>query len=177
MDTKQVVEILKKESDSNPASKAALMVFCLRDRPRSTLTLLGLEHRMKAEGFDHSKEEYIPLLKALVAAGIGQLTYADNGSILGIQGVDVTFLSIGEAVFKGKEELEKFKQRKKFKKLPPAPRAKVVPINKSQPELVTKPKSLSIGLQISLNGKLLSIPVPTNFSNEDLSELIGRFKH
>src|SRR6185369_6536291 len=109
IESKLVVEELKKEAETHPASKAALMVFCLRKRPRTTLTLIGLEHKMQREGFTYNKSEFLPLLTAMNSVGIGEFTKDSKGKIVGLEGINVTFKSLGEAVFDDKKQIETFK--------------------------------------------------------------------
>jgi hypothetical protein len=168
MDTKQAYEILKKEQNSNSVSDAVFTMFTERKRPRQTLTLLGIEHRMKLEkGVNFPKEDYIPAIKALAEAGFGELDKDPKGQIVGLKNIKTKLKSIGMVLAGQSKEFETFKARPKFVEF----KVKgVVP----KPKAIAKPFNLSI--QVSVNGKIVHIPVPKELSTQDVAELISRFK-
>ncbi len=173
METKLIVEALKREAEVNPASKAALMVFAVRKRPRSTLTLVGLEHRMQREGFKYEKAQFVSLLTAMANVGIGDPVKDAKGKIVGLKNIHTTFQSIGNAVCGDGQELETFKLRNKFNKIPTPRRPQVIP---KPPSIAETTKGLTVNLEIYINGKSVRIPVPTDLTNEDIMTLISRFK-
>lgn len=176
METKLIIEALKREAEANPASKAALMVFALRERPRSTLTLVGLEHRMQREGFKYAKVDFIPLLTAMANIGIGELTRDRKGAVAGLENIRITFTSLGEAVCGDRKELQTFKLRNKFTRILPPKKPPLTPVSPKDLVFNKVEKSFQVNLEVSINGKLVHIPVPKELTNEDIMTLIGRFK-
>lgn len=162
MTNKEMIDVLKIEADKNPATKAALQIFCLRKRPRSTLTLAGLEHKMKKAGYMYSKRDYEPLLRILEFVGVGTLDLY-NGRIKGLKNIKVTFQSIGKSVFGDQINVESRKQRNKFTDL-------------KSGRTVPKPSSLALNLDLIVNGKHVIIPLPQDLNNQELIDLIGWIK-
>lgn len=178
MDDKLMVEAMKREAESNPASKVALKSFCQRKRPRSTLTLVGLEHRLQAEGYDFPKSDYVSLLTALANVGFGELTRDHKGNISGLKSIKKTFESLGDAVTKegAPPELVSFKLRPKFTRVAYKKQYAAPLAPKPQVLTVEAPRGLTVNLEVSINGKSVHIPVPNELTNEDIMTLISRLK-
>lgn len=184
MNTTHAIDLVKQEAAKNPAANAALYVFALRKRTRHQVTLTSLVSRMKAEGFENFKaEDYAPLLKIMANAGFGKLATDAKGRVKGLKDINTTLQSIGAAAVsdvKGIAMLDKASPRHRFGKLS-------VPTVKAPTKAVEAPKAPvqverraverpGIGITISINGKTLSVPVPSNFTADEIASLVSKFR-
>lgn len=158
----ELVEVLKTEAEKNPATKAALMVFCVRKRPRRTLTLVGLEQRMQKEGYRYSRKDYEPFIRILEFVGVGVLDFDGRGRLKGLKGIKISFKSIGDAVFSD-GQIVAIPQRNRFTAIP-------------KPKVLVAKPGLTLSLGVEINGKQVNIPIPKELNNEDLAILIAKFK-
>lgn len=169
MSVDQVVEKLKAESASNPVSNAVFHLFAVRKRTRSTVWLTNLYTQMTEAGFKYSKEQYAETLKFMASVGIGILKYTPRGKVKGIFDVKMTLQSIGEAACGIDPRIKSFSTRKRFYRLRVA-----------RPEVLTKevetPKDIDINLDVSINGKVIQIHIPTNFTKDDIALLIAKWR-
>lgn len=173
MTNAEMIKVLKDEADRNPASRAVLFMFSQRQRPRGTLTLDGLVHRMRQDGFPCTKKDFEPIIKALASVGIGVLNTTGRGKLIGLKEITTDFKSVGECVFGEAVEIKTFTPRVRFTKVTPPPRRSSLLV---RPGLHTPNSNFQVSLDVLLNGKHVLIPVPKDLTNEDLAALIGRFK-
>lgn len=116
MNQTQVIESLRTDADKLSALKDTLFAFAMRERARHEITLVSLVSRMKKEGFDHSRHDYVEVLKLLAKAGIGRLDLDPKGRVRGLKEVKTTLQSIGAAALGESARLEIAKRRNRFGK-------------------------------------------------------------
>jgi len=164
MTNKESIEFLRKEADLNLATKSVFEVFCIRKRPRTTLTLVGLEHKMQKEGYKYTKKDYEPCLRALAFVGFGIMDFDAKGRLLGIKNIKTTFKSLGEAILGVRDDIKTFRQRNHF-----------VSVSKP-PGLTTKASLIEVSIEIMINGHLVHVPIPRALDSAGVAALIDRLK-
>lgn len=169
MNVVEVVNALRKEADENKVSNAVLHVFAVRQRARNVIILNSLANRMRREGFSFKKEEYVPLLKLMANLGLGVLMLDPKGKVKGLKDIRITLQSIGTAGCGHGNELKSFIKRNKFTPIP-------APIDRRAPESVPTTPGLTVSLEFMINGKFIKIPVPKNFTADDVAALLKRIK-
>ncbi len=182
MNQTQVIETLKTEAKKNPAVDAVLHMFALRQRARHTVTLDGLEQRMKLNGFSYESTQYADVLKLLADLGIGKVEKDAKGRVKALKDVGVTLQSIGKAAVDDKGELDKFKKRNRFSALEareaqkafkaafPAPEpTRILEVSAAQAET-------PLELTVSVKGHPVTLKVAHDFTAQDLIDLINRLK-
>lgn len=162
----ELLSVLVKEAESNPASNAVFHVFALRKRARNSVTLTSLFNKMKKEGFDYAKSDYTPVLKLLASIGLGELDVGPKGNVRGLKNIKVTLQSIGNAACKQNKLMYNFRPRKKFAVIEvPAP-----------VETITPRVNNNVNIELCLNGKMIHIPVPREFTVQDIAKLVEMLK-
>lgn len=177
MTNKEMVELLKKEAQNNPAANAIFHVFALRQRARNSVSILGLKQSMKSAGFDFTRAEYIKVLRFLATLGIGRLDTDPRGKVRALKDVRITLQSIGESAC-GSENigLKYYKERNKFVDLPSQQKYAQVP----KPEVIAPTASVSpmtlnahLKLTLIINDKELQIELPKGFTAQETALLIS----
>ncbi len=115
--TTNIVGVLRQHVSINPVFSAVMHKFALRQRARSQVTLHSLVQTMHNEGFEHSREEYIEVLKILGKLGLGKLEYSKTNRLTALKDVTITLQSIGMAAVSKSDKLSKVHFANKFKKL------------------------------------------------------------
>lgn len=156
----EIVEKLVQETETNPIANAVFHVFALRRRNRSTLTITSLYYKMKQEGFDYPKTDYIPIMELLASLGFGELTTSRSGAVTGLKNIKIALQSIGAVACRQKLSLEGFNRRPKFERI-------------SNRQISIK-KPQQVNLELVINGKYLHIPVPKEFDSEEITTLIKK---
>lgn len=169
MSNDQVVQMLVKEAEANPASSAVFHVFALRKRARNSINLLSLTNKMKKEGFtNYDKTDYVSVIRLLATLGLGELDTDAKGRVRGIKKIRVTLQSIGAAACKQSAAMEGFSVRNKFYKIPSK-------VEEPKPvEMKEKPSKIGLNLEFNVNGRILRIPVPKDIIGQDLAELVNK---
>lgn len=162
--TDMIIEKLKEEVTKNPAANAVLHVFALRKRTAQSVTIARLTQSMKNEGFIYTRGDYESVLKTLADLGVGKLDIDSKGRIRSLRDIKLTLQSIGGAACGAKPNLAGFRQRARYGKLQ-------VPTT-----TVSKPKVIEVGLDLLINGKLIKIQIPKEFSPEEIAGLISSFQ-
>lgn len=183
METKEVINVLRKEAE-DPAANAVFKVWRRRKRARGTVTVPSLERRMEMEGHAFSKAHYTGLLKKLSALGFGTLKTDSNGEVKALADITATLQSIGAAALGEKIKIENFRQRAKYHNIVERSQsilnmAKSLQGQSSYTNLVKEEGAgveYPVAITVVVNGKPVNIRIPTNFSPEDLADLIGRFR-
>lgn len=115
---KEVIEALRKEAETNRVAREVFVVFAMRDRARSIITVIALEQRMKANGFpNNTREDYAKVLTFLDKLGLGKLMVKQNGRVIGLKEIRIKLQSIGEVACNKVAKLEGFHSRNTFQKL------------------------------------------------------------
>lgn len=165
---KEVVEALRKEAETNRVAREVFVVFAMRDRARSMVTLVGLEQRMKANGFpNNTREDYAKVLVLLDKLGLGKLMIKANGKVLGIKDIKIKLQSIGEVACNKVAKLEGFHTRNTFHKLDvPKQAFKPTTIVQHKPEVTIKVEFAP--------GVRYEIPIPKEATMDQITSLIKR---
>lgn len=138
----QIIELLRKGAQTNPAFAAVCKVFSERERARQQVTVHSLSARMLKSGYQFSKKDYINVLKYLSNLGIGALDVnPSTNEVRGLKNIKITLQSIGEVAMATSTNFEKFNPSFDFKKLVgasmdpggPIPTAKPAPAPKPEP--------------------------------------------
>lgn len=168
MDQKQMIEILKKEAESNPIASSVFHLFAMRTRTRGVVTISSLKQRMAREGFKHQKSDYIPILELLSNVGVGKLLRDRYGRVKALTEINKTLQSIGSAVCGTSKPLKSFNKKPVFEKV-------IV----KKPEIIKKPLVNKVGLKfvIMINDQPIEIKIPDGMSEEDIAALIVAIKH
>lgn len=165
MNMNEIADKLIKECETNPISSAVFHVLALRQRARGTVALTALYYRMKKEGFNYNRTDYVPFLQFLAALNLGSLVLDRKGNVTGLKDVKITLQSIGSIACKQKVQPRTFKSRPIFRPL----RATVlttVPVHQDEETTLT--------LEFHMNGKSLQIPIPKDLTPDEISLLINR---
>lgn len=175
----EVVEKLMNEAKTNPASSAVFHAFGLRHRTRNEVALSALYHKMRKEGFNFTKDEYLPVIKLLGNLGIGELDVSARGRIKGVKNLKSTLQSIGQIACGQRIMPQPFKSRRtmmtgtrRATRIVRKPKILSSQIKTSQ----TLESQMGLTLEVNLNGRLLHLPLPKNLNVQDLQVLIDRFR-
>lgn len=162
----RVLEKLKNEAKTNPASNAVFHVWALRKRARGQVNLNSLYNKMKKEGFTHNKKEYASLLNLLASLDIGTLDLNIRGEIRALKNVKIKLQSLGNAVV-GEGTLSNFRSRNKF-----------VPITIEKPDVIKVLKEMpdAVNIEVLIGGKTITIPIPRDFDSKDITHLIDKLR-
>jgi hypothetical protein len=187
-----VTQALRDLKASNPVADALFTDWALRQRARANVTMHGLEQRMKADGFAFDKQEYGKVLKFLAGLGLGRLDTDHKGRVRALKDVKTTLQSIGLAACGEKGAVVPFRQRNRFVKLvpkaaapaegtpvpaTPKPQIQPVPMRRRRPKVVGRIlNSAPIGLQVTLNGKMVSFQLPKGLTGDQIAELVSKFQ-
>lgn len=165
---KEVVEALRKEAETNRVAREVFVVFAMRDRARSMVTLDGLEQRMKSNGFpNNTREDYAKVLTFLDKLGLGKLMLKANGKVLGLKDIKIKLQSIGEVACNRIGKLEGFHTRNTFQKLD-------FPKQALRPKQIVDYKGdLIIKVKFD-NGIGYEIPLPKEATLDQITSLIKR---
>lgn len=175
MNTQEMINVLRSEAKSNPASNAAFCMLALRKRTRNTIGLSSLARRMKQEGFSYTRNDFIPMLKTIANLGLGQLDKTVRGRLKGIKNLKITMQSIGAAACGQQISLKSHSTRNKYDSLPIEPFPPVVVpkpevlVNAQQVEL---PKEMN--LRFFINGKPLQVLIPKGLTPAEIASLISK---
>lgn len=168
----EVIQVLKKEAETNPVANAVFHVFAIRRRARNSITIIGLTQKMKVEGFDFDTQKYADILRLLASLGFGKLDIDSKGKVRALKEIKTTLQSIGKVACGDKESLRNFKVRNKFIDMP---------VRKNQdPDSPKEVHTLGLrttqmNLALSINGKIVTIPVPKNLTTNEIALLIAGF--
>lgn len=177
---KQLIEALKHEATTNTTSNAVLHMWALRERARHEVTIHGLSCRMKKEGFTHDKKDYEPLLRRMADLGVGKLKVDGKGRIVALVEVKTTLQSIGKAVCGNQfKALEPYKSKNRYVSVPKPVPNNIEKLYPAQKVLVSTPTSVSqepLRLTFTLNTHPVTVSIPSDLSNDDVSQLIGRLR-
>jgi hypothetical protein len=177
MNKQMIIESLQKKAKENKVFYDFLHVCSVRDRARCVVTLSGLSQRMKKEGYAYPDTEYAPVLKFLADLGLGRLEKNGYGRVKALRDVKMTLQSIGEAGIGKSKTLKAFKQRNKFMKLFEGPSEVVAkPKQEERRQIPTQVILPQAKLIVSINGKPVTIQVPSNLTEQEIAALIGRFQ-
>lgn len=165
---KEVVDALRKEAQTNRVAKEVFLVFAMRDRARSMVTVGGLEQRMKANGFpNNTKEDYAKILMFLDKLGLGKIMVKSNGKVIGLKDIKVKLQSIGEVAHNKESSLEGFHARNTFQKLE-------IPKQAPKPLKLNELKS-EVSIKVELSpGIRYEIPIPKEATVDQITSLIRR---
>lgn len=168
----EVIEALQKEAKENPVSNAVFHVWALRKRTRNVVVLQSLYNKMKKEGFNYSKAEYAPTLQLVAVLGFGTLHKDAKGRIRGLKDIKTTLQSIGTVACGDKTVPFKVPHvRHRF--------VNIVPHKIQTHAVVVKneaSKKCQVNLEVAINGKAVYIPVPKDFTTEEIASLINRLQ-
>lgn len=165
---KEVIEALRQEAESNRVSREVFIVFAMRDRARSMITVAGLEQRMKTNGFpNNTREDYAKVLVFLDKLGLGKLMLKSNGKVLGLKDIKIKLQSIGEVACNKVSKLEGFHPRNTFHKLE-------LPKQTPKPAVIQAPKA-EVTIKVDLgSGLRYEIPIPKEATLDQITQLIKR---
>ncbi len=174
MNQNEAIVSLKKVVESDKAASAVFHVFALRKRARHMVTILGLMQRMKAEGFEYSRGQYEAILKIMAEHGFGKLEKDPKGQVTALKDIKTTLQSLGKAVLSQDEKLKGFKQRNRFNDLVATAEA----IRTNPEAIAVRPFRVSgtVSITLSINGKPIIIPVPSDLTPEETAGLINRLQ-
>lgn len=168
-----VVEALKKKVAEDKTARDVFHVMSLRERARNVVTLGGLDQRMKKEGFNYEKGDYVTVLKFMASLGFGKLETDSRGRVTALKDIKTTLQSIGEVAMGLNAELHPWKQRNKFRVLS-SPTLKAVP-KAVEPEAAPT-LSIPVSLTVVINGKAVNVALPNNLNERDVADLVMRFR-
>lgn len=170
LNTKQVIETLKKEVQTNKALDATLHICAMRKRARNQLTLNTLYNRMHQEHYKFTRGELAGVLKLFADTGVGRLEVDRKGRPKALKDIKVTLQSLGNsALTSASPKLDTFKPKSKYKIIASEP-------NKSF-TVKPNPGIVGVSIQAEINGKIVLIPVPSNLTPEDVADLVRRFQN
>lgn len=170
MSQNEMIEMLKQEATKNEAFKAVCLMWALRERARSQVTVTALSARMKKEGFNFSKTRYKDILKFLASTGLGRLDSSPSGDIRSLKEIRVSLQSLGKSVCTGSKELKNIQKRNRYHKVPVTEHTRV-----ATPAPI-RHKNSSVVLTFMINGKAINISVPQDLTPIEIGTLVARFQ-
>ncbi len=165
------IERLREEAKKNSAANAVFHIFALRQRTRGIITIHSLTQKMKKEGFEYGRQEYVNLLKLLAELGFGKLE-EKRGRIKALRDITVTLQSLGEAVLNKNSSTRGFNKRNKFTALPGL-KTNLAP--KPMP-VEAAPTEVSVTFDIRMNDKVIATLVPKDLTDEEMTTLVKRLR-
>jgi hypothetical protein len=172
MSNNELVQSLRKEAESNKAFGAICHLFAMRERARNVITLVALQNKMKAEGFDFEAAQYEGVLKFLASNGVGKLDYDPKGRLRALKDISVTLQSIGQAAIARRESLQGLKRRHKFSSI----FSRKAQERKSGVKELTLKKPPAVQLTVFINDKPVKMQMPTDMSSKEIAALIQGFQ-
>lgn len=166
-----VIEALKNKVAADKTARDVFHVMSLRERARNIVTLGGLDQRMKKEGFNYEKDDYVTVLKFMASLGFGKLELDSKGRVTALKDIKTTLQSIGEVAMGLNTELHPWKQRNKFRVLS-SPSLKPVP----KPTQEVLAPVIPVSLTVVINGKAVNVALPNNLNERDVADLVMRFR-
>jgi len=181
MSNQEVVELvtaLRAEAKKNPVANDVFHMFAHRERARKDVTLTALAARMESEGFKHEPAEYAKVLKFLAEHRVGTLKKNGGGRIKALENVTMTLQSIGSSAIGSLGNVEAFRSRVRYSKLPevtPAP----APFVERRVSPMTGSGAVA-GVQLSvtyiINGKPITFNIPKEMNEQEIAALLAKFK-
>lgn len=165
------VELLKKEAMSDKMMRDIFHVMSLRERARNIITVGGLDQRMKKEGFNYERADYVKFLKFMASVGFGKLETDSKGKVLSLKDIRITLQSIGEAAMGQNTKLIPWKQRNKYQPLPEQPKPQAP--QKASADNVT---GFPVSLTVVVNGKPVNFRIPKELTEWEIADLVVRFR-
>ncbi len=180
MNYSNAIETIKNAAAKNPAVDAVLHVFATRQRARGRLSAVALRRTMTKEGFDFKPGQLAGVLALLADVGFGTLERSARGRVKGIKDVKVTFKSIG-MLAGGAKAVQPFQPRRRFVDLAKLDKrivetAKDLPMVEDPIKAPVVPGGLTVTISMVVGGKEISIPVPSDLTTRELSELVSKLK-
>lgn len=190
MNTKEVtqaIETLKAEGSKNPALKAVMIMFALRERSRAVITVDGLCQRMVANGFKHDPKAYGDILALMARLGFGTLLKDSKGAPAALKDIRFNLQSIGKAASGESKTVAPQARRNRFEMVPQKQPIVVAEAPKQTPVVTPPPPQLNrrasdrpvvakpLALTVSINGKEMVLNIPQEFSPEEIAAVISKF--
>lgn len=184
MNTKQMIETFRTQAANDKVFDNTMHMFASRERTRYMIMVTALEQRMKAAGFEHTRDEYVKVIKFLGEHGVGKLVHDSRGRILGLKEITVRLQSIGVAVLHEAGKVEPFRPRTKYysvKKQPkridlklPSEEVKVTDVGWVRPlkTVISSPMVLTF----LINGKPVNVSIPEELETTDITDLVRRLQ-
>lgn len=182
MTKEEVLDQLREKTKADPILNATMHMLALRKRPRHNLTLDGLYYRMKREGFDHPKKEYLRVLQLLGDLGLAKIITDFKGEPQQARDFRLSLPLIGAAACGSNVPLSKMGKlisqnrtpmvTQNTPELDPAV-SQTPPIREPRaPRPYQTPGSRLI-LTMLVNDKPVNIPIPKTLTPDELSTLIA----
>ena len=172
---KSNIESLRSKVSQDKVAQDVMHVLSFRQKGRHCLTLHALNFRMHREGFTHPAERYRNVLKMIADAGFAKADLDKKGRIKGLKEIKYTLASLGKAVLQQEDKIKSYTQRNRFKDLVNmAEMIKTPPVLAKVVELKPFHVSDSVSITLSINDKPVVIPLPTNFTTDEIAGLINR---
>ena len=125
------------------------------------------------------------MLPILAQAGIGRLETGRNGKPKALKDIKIKLQSLGHSVLtSGPIKLESYHKKIKYaqfltsaqKKPLTVPMLKALEPESFQRRAIDRTVQRGVSIQITINGKLILIPVPANLTVEDVAALVVTFQ-
>jgi hypothetical protein len=177
MTTKDLVTALSQEVQKNPVFKDFALLCASRHRARKDLTVVSVSRNMKAQGFDHSDDKIISVLKLLADLGVGKIDKDHKGRIRALKDIRIKLQSLGAAALgEVKDELKGFRPRTNFGTLPqPTPPKAAPEVRAARSPRPWQTSGARIVLTVLLGDKPINIPVPANLTALEIAALVEKF--
>lgn len=120
MEYRKVIETLRIMASKSKVANDVFHDFAARERARNQLTVDTLYYRMKAGGFNYSKEECRDVIRGLGSLGIGTLKTNNSGKVIALVDIRHTLQSVGKAAIAERSmapRLDPYAQRNKYSPL------------------------------------------------------------
>ncbi len=172
MNVNEMIKRLKQEAQTNDLARAVFVVWGVRDRARSVVSVNNLANTMVKHGFTFPVERYEDLLKFLAEMGIGKIHRSPKGKVQALVDIPIKLQSIGQAASGHNTGLKSMRRKARFKSLPKMEDPQEV---SAMPGLVTKPKVIAnrvpVVLSVMMGDKRVDIPVPADLSDDEIKTL------
>lgn len=170
MTTIEIVNALRTEAKTNKVANDVFTVWAMRERSRAEVTLNGLHQRMVREGFNYTKQDYAPFLRTMARLGVGRLETQGGTKVVAIKNVHWKLDSLGKAALGEIGHVRSFRARNRFEPI------KTIDVPKAVEKKVEIKPCAPVTLTVSVNGKSLNLPIPNEFTPEDVGALVAQFQ-
>ncbi len=175
MNVNEMIKRLKQEAQTNDLARAVFVVWGMRDRARSVVSVNNLSNTMVKHGFSFPVERYEDLLKFLADMGIGKIHRSPKGKVQALVDIPIKLQSIGQAASGHNTGLKSMRRKARFKSLPKVEEGLQAAAAPTMPGLVTKPKVIAnrvpVVLSVMMGDKRVDIPVPADLSDDEIKIL------
>ena len=172
MDLDSVIVKLKHEATQDDAVRDVFKGLSKRLRTRSILNVRSIAQDMREFRTVHGIDDYSRVLTLMASLGIGK-PKKEKGRIVELTDISIDLKSLGANVIGDSKSIKAFKARTNFTSVPDAVRA--ITEDPDSVKIYPMRKSASVSVTITVNGKEMIVPIPSDFTADEIKAVIDAF--